>query len=74
MNMITNKEAIELSFLLQKRDRGRMRRTNYERMRELTEKMNHNACLNASCSGYQGTEIETICPKCEHKLYKKEND
>ena len=69
--MITDNEAIELSMLLGLRDTKRaMSKKRYMRMRELKDKMNHNACLNAACRGYQGKDWETHCPICEKELFK----
>ena len=42
----------------------------YDRLIYLHRKEFHNCCSNPKCTGYEGTEIETICPKCQSELFK----
>jgi hypothetical protein len=36
----------------------------------LLRKRQHNECSNTNCEGYEGTEEETVCPKCGSELFK----
>jgi hypothetical protein len=47
-----------------------MMQKDQDRLRFLNAKEFHNCCSNHHCTGYQGTEEETICPKCHRKLWK----
>ena len=40
------------------------------RLRYLNAKEFHNCCSNPQCTGYEGTEQETICKNCRRKLVK----
>ena len=47
-----------------------MMQKDQDRLRYLNTKEFHNCCSNPRCTGYEGTEKETICPKCKSKLVK----
>jgi uncharacterized paraquat-inducible protein A len=41
-----------------------------KRLKYLNAKAFHNCCSNPHCTGYEGTDKEIICPKCQSKLIK----
>ena len=45
-----------------------------ERLRFLNRKEFHNCCSNPSCTGYEGTEEESKCPKCKSIYIKQFNE
>lgn len=47
-----------------------MMQKDQDRLRYLNKKEFHNHCSNPSCTGYEGTEEETKCPKCNSDLHK----
>ena len=42
----------------------------YNRLNYLNKKEFHNCCSNPGCIGYEGTDKETVCHKCNSKLHK----
>ena len=69
---LTDKEQQEITYL--KRLKGSktipMMQKDQERLKYLNLKNLHNCCLNPHCTGYEGADKETICPKCQSKLMK----
>jgi hypothetical protein len=69
---LSNKEQQEVNYLrelLQSRTIPMMQK-DQDRLQYLNRKEFHNECSNVSCTGYTGTEEETICTKCKSKLHK----
>lgn len=69
---LTEREQCERAYLqdLQKSRIIPMMQTDYDRLCELNMKEAHNNCSNPRCTGYEGTNGETHCPKCNFKLVK----
>lgn len=47
-----------------------MSQQEHDRLIYLNKKEFHNHCSNIHCTGYEGSEIETNCPKCNYPLHK----
>ena len=68
---LSNKEQQEVNYLRNfQQGYVPMSREMDERLRYLNKKEFHNCCSNPSCTGYEGTDDETECPKCKSKLHK----
>lgn len=68
---LTEKEQVEINLLRQEQKECLyMPKMYFERLEYLQKKQWHNCCLNPKCTGYEGMEIETVCPKCKSILYK----
>ena len=42
----------------------------HKRQEILIKKACHNNCLNPQCKGFEGTDLQQICPLCGTALYK----
>jgi len=69
---LTVEEQNEREYLLEiRKSRTRvMMPLEQDRLSYITKKEFHNCCSNIHCSGYEGSEIETNCPKCNYPLHK----
>jgi len=69
---LTEQEQQEITYLegLKASRTIPMMQKNQYRLRYLNAKEFHNCCSNPHCTGYEGTEEETICHKCKSKLHK----
>jgi hypothetical protein len=69
---LTEKEQQERKYLQEQKQSRTipMMQEAQDRLRYLNKKEFHNHCSNPRCTGYEGTEEETICPKCKSKLFK----
>ncbi len=47
-----------------------MMQNDQDRLKFLNAKEFHNCCPNPQCTGYDGSDIETICPICNSNLIK----
>ena len=67
---LTEQEQQEITYLegLKASRTIPMMQKNQYRLRYLKVKEFHNCCSNPHCTGYEGTEEETICHKCKSKL------
>lgn len=68
---LTTEEQQELDHLrnAQKSRTIPMMQWQHDRLTYLNKKEFHNCCSNTHCTGHEGTEEETICPKCNSKLH-----
>ena len=68
---LSNKEQQEVNYLREFRQ-GYVPMTQemHSRLTHLNKKEFHNCCSNPCCTGYEGTEQETNCPKCKSNLHK----
>jgi hypothetical protein len=47
-----------------------MTQEQWDRLSFLRKKEFLNCCFNPKCTGYEGSDSETICPICNSKLFK----
>ncbi len=68
--LLTDKERLELEGLKAKQESRSfpLMQYQYDRLIFLRKKELLYCCSNPNCTGYSGTEAETVCPKCGANL------
>ena len=68
---LTKEEVTERTYVqgLQQSRTIPMFQEKQDRLKYLNAKEFHNCCSNIHCTGHEGTEEETECPKCGSKLH-----